>query len=112
MGEKVTSACLGFLNNGDFPKELNVTNLVLIPKKERPQTLADLHPIALFNVLYKIVSKVLANILKTVLPIVISKNQSAFIPGRVITDNIMIAFKVCHYLRRKRQGRRGGGGRR
>ena len=34
--EKVTSACLGFLNNGDFPQELNATNLVLIPKKKRP----------------------------------------------------------------------------
>ena len=54
-------------------------------------------------------SKVLANRLKTVLPTVISENQGAFIPGRVITDNIMILFEVCHYLRQKRQGSGGVG---
>lgn len=38
---------------------------------------------------------------------VVAENQSAFIPGRLITDNIIISFKVMHYLKRKHRGKEG-----
>lgn len=101
VGEKVTKDCLEYLNKEEFLQEINATNLVLIPKNNRPQFVAHLRSIPLCNVLYKIISKVLANILKTILPNMISKNQSTFFPRRMIIDNIMIAFEVYHYIRRK-----------
>ena len=72
VGEDVTLNCLDFLNNCWLPQGLNDTTIILIPKKKDPQTMADLRPIALCKVFYKVVSKCLANRLKIVLPSIIS----------------------------------------
>lgn len=81
-----------FFKNGKLPINLNDTVLVLISKKKSPVGMCDLRPIALCNVLYKIIGKVMANHLKTLLPLVISENQSAFMKGRLISDNVLISF--------------------
>lgn len=88
---------------------MNRTQLVLIPKKSKPESMADLRPIALCKVLYKIATKVLTNQLKPLLDPVISTTQSVFVPGHLITGNIMIAYKINHYLNKKRQGNIGFG---
>ena len=61
-------------------------------------------PIALCNVLYKIIAKVLANRLKLVLDKCSSDNQSAFVPGRSILDNAMAAIEIVHYMKTKSKG--------
>ncbi|XP_030505163.2 uncharacterized protein LOC115720145 [Cannabis sativa] len=72
---------------------------------KHPMDMGDLRPIGLCNVLHKIVSKVVANRLKNVMPTVISDTQSVFLQGRLISDNIMIAYEIMHHLKRKRRGR-------
>lgn len=67
--------------------------------------MAAFRPISLCNVIYKIVSKVLANQWKVALPAVVLLNQSAFISGRLFSDNVLTAFELFHYMKNKRQGK-------
>ncbi|XP_019155235.1 PREDICTED: uncharacterized protein LOC109152109 [Ipomoea nil] len=52
-------------------------------------------------------AKMIANRMKPLLESIISESQSAFLPGRLIKDNILIASEVGHYLRRKQLGQVG-----
>jgi hypothetical protein len=90
---------LDVLNNGGDPSSYNSTYICLIPKTPSPSTPSDFRPISLCNVTLKIITKTIANRLKTILPDVISPNQSAFIQGRLITDNTLIASEIFHYLK-------------
>jgi hypothetical protein len=61
----------------------------------------DWRSIALCNVIYKIIEKVLANRLKKVLDKCTSDNQSTFVPGISILDNVMVVFELVHYMKAK-----------
>lgn len=93
---------MDFLNGGQLPEGINQTTIVLIPKIRNPQDLKNFRPVLLCNVIYKICSKVLANRLRVFVDEIISEVQSAFIPGRLITDNVLVAYECTHYLKRKK----------
>jgi hypothetical protein len=105
VGSDVIAAILDCLRSGRILKSLNTTNIALIPKVSKAESLAQFRPISLCNVVYKMISKVLANIMKSILLVIISDYQSAFVPGRLITDNVFVAFEAMHYLNTKRQGK-------
>lgn len=81
--------------------------MVLISKVKVLRKMVDFWPINIYSVIYKIVIKVLASHLKLVLPSLISDTQSAFVPGRLIIDNVIVAFELMHSLGEKRNGRKG-----
>lgn len=58
----------------------------------------------------RVLSKIMANRLKSSLQSIISEKQSAFVEGRLLTDNALIAFELNHYIRRKMQGGKGVAG--
>ncbi|XP_057779546.1 uncharacterized protein LOC130998129 [Salvia miltiorrhiza] len=107
VGEDVFKSCSTWLSDGMFPDGLNHTLISLIPKVDSPANMKELRPIALCNVLYKIVSKVLCNRLRHVLPDLIDNTQSAFVEGRLIQDNILIAFETIHTMKRQTRGKFG-----
>jgi len=76
-------------------------------KEACPNDIRDFRPISLCNVIYNLVTKVITNRLKVHLPYIISENQSAFIPGRIITDNILVAFEIFHDMDIRPRSNRG-----
>jgi hypothetical protein len=98
VGPDITKEALNVLNNGGNPQPYNETHICLIPKISNPSFPSEFRPISLCNVTLKIITKTIANRLKTILPNIISPNQSAFVPGRLITDNSLIANEIFHYL--------------
>jgi hypothetical protein len=104
FGEEITSEVLQALNSGTIPEGWNDTTVVLIPKTDDPELISQFRPISLCNVIYKIISKVLTMILKGILPDIISPMQSAFVPGRLITDNVLVSYESIHAITNKRNG--------
>ncbi|KAL2224649.1 UNVERIFIED_CONTAM: hypothetical protein Sindi_3029000 [Sesamum indicum] len=74
VGEEVTRAVLDFFSNGKILKQINSTILALIPKK--------------------ISAKLLVQRIIVLLDKIVSPCQTAFIPGRSIGDNIMLAQEL------------------
>lgn len=85
--------------SGNLPAGINDIHVCLIPKIKRPQRVSDYRPISLCNVSYKVYSKILQKRLQPLLEKIISKNQSAFVPGRAIGDNVLITHEVLHTLK-------------
>ncbi|KAK2638860.1 hypothetical protein Ddye_026655 [Dipteronia dyeriana] len=80
--------------------------VVLIPKVKSVRV-TEFRPINPCNVVYKVVAKMVANSHKIVLDEIISQHQSAFVPRKLITDNMVIGFECIHYLRNKRDRKKG-----
>eukprot|EP00253_Pinus_taeda_P025596 PITA_25596 len=89
--------------SGSILKSINSTFIALIPKEEEANTPEKFKPIALCNVIYKIISKVIANRLKLILPGIISEEQPGYVEGRQILDNILLAQEMIHTLHSRKE---------
>ncbi|KAK2640627.1 hypothetical protein Ddye_028422 [Dipteronia dyeriana] len=81
---------------GTSPDKINRTLITLVPKVPSLLNMSQLRPIRLCNTIYKTISKFVVQRLRSLLPNLISPNQVAFVPGRQIKDNIVVAQEVLH----------------
>jgi len=75
-------------------KGVNITFIMLVPKKEGALGLFDFRPISLVSSLYKIIAKVLLIRLRKVMNKVSSLSQGAFVKGRQIMNDIFKPMNV------------------
>ncbi|XP_058783262.1 uncharacterized protein LOC131657933 [Vicia villosa] len=97
----VMAAMHEFYQTGRMHKGLNCSLITLIPKTNEAKTIKDWRPVSCCSTFYKILSKVLTRRLSRVIGTVVNENQSAFIPGRIIHDNIMITQELVRGYGRK-----------
>ena len=82
-----------------------VVMLVLILKVNNPTSLKIFRPISLCTIPYKTVTKIIANMLQALLPDLIGPQQTSFVSGRHIIENIVIAQEVIHTIKKKIGGK-------
>ncbi|CAL9248339.1 unnamed protein product, partial [Arabidopsis halleri] len=94
VGYEVTEAVLEFFRSDSLLRQWNATTLVLIPKSPNAARTTEFRPISCLNTVYKVISKLLASRLQNLLPQFISSSQSAFLPGRLLGENVLLATGV------------------
>ena len=76
---------MDFFKHGSLLKQLKATFLVLVSTPDK------FRPISLTNELYKIISHILLYRIEPIIAKLIGPMQTAFILGRTIADNILLA---------------------
>lgn len=65
----------------------------------------DFRPISLANTSYKVMQKVIANRMKPFLDKIISPNQTAFLKGKWIDENVVLAQEVLHTMNKTKSNK-------
>lgn len=91
------------LANGRFPPGVNSGVLVLLHKGDVRRKLTNWRPIALLNVAYKLYAKALQLRLQPILNVIVSEDQSAFLPLRFILDNILLTHETIDWAKHSEQ---------
>ncbi|CAL1400647.1 unnamed protein product [Linum trigynum] len=107
VGDSVVDAVCSFFTTGRMLRSFNHTWLTLIPKVDNVESMRQLRPISLCQFVYKIITKILAERLSGLLSNIVSSSQNAFIRDRQIVENILLGHELMHYLKTKKQGKKG-----
>ena len=99
------NAVLEFLNSGYMVPKINYTHIVLIPKIKSPEKISDFGPLAF--VMSYIKSSLKSFRLKQILPHISSFTQSAFVPGHLITSNVLVPYETLHAMHGRKKGKKG-----
>lgn len=96
FGPVVTTEVLTFFQTGLMSDSCGHTNLVLIPKVASPTIISQFRPISICNFLYKVISKIIARRMQPWMSDIIAPNQTAFVPGREIAENVILLREIIH----------------
>ncbi|KAK4388151.1 hypothetical protein Sango_2421700 [Sesamum angolense] len=91
-----------FFRGVEMPKGFTATTISLIPNMASLTCWSECRPISLCNVTNKICTKLMTIQLGHVLPKVISLSQNGFVPGQLLSDNVLLAQELVHSLESRR----------
>ena len=104
LGTEMTASFNHAFQTGSLSISQKRGIISLIPKKNKEATLLEnLRPISLLNVDYKILTKSIAKRLEKVLPKIINSDQTGYIKGRFIGENVRLIQDVMFYTKREEQ---------
>ncbi|KAJ4761696.1 RNA-directed DNA polymerase (reverse transcriptase)-related family protein [Rhynchospora pubera] len=101
FGPSVMFEVKNFFQTAHLDANVATSNMVLVPKVESAKHVTDFRPISVCNFLYKVISKILANRMKRFIPALVSTNQTAFTPGRDISENMVVFREVMHSIKKR-----------
>ena len=101
VGVDVIDEVLSFFHTNKLNPAFNSTIIALVPKKQAPNSIRDYRPISCCSVIYKCIARILTTRMKKYMPDLISGNQSAFICGRSIADNVLMVQELVRGYGRK-----------
>ncbi len=98
----IMDSLLHAIKTGELSIEQKQDVITLLPKKNKDRLfLKHWRPISLLNTDYKILVKLLANRMKEVLPSIISEDQSGYLKGRYIGQNIRLLQDISFFIELK-----------
>lgn len=98
MGDHFFNSISFFFNTYNLPPCWCKTFVALIPKKYNTLTVFDFHLFSLYNVCYKVISKILANCLRKVINKLIEPEQTCFLTGCGSSDNVIDTQEFTHCI--------------
>lgn len=105
IGSQLITAMRHFQLSVSIPLAWSRTLICFIPKSPNPNTVTQFRPISLYTTLYRILSKTLVNRLAPLMSSIIGPEQSAFLRGRSIADNVMLIQEIAHSISRYKRNK-------
>lgn len=105
LGDDLVAEVLHVVNSCTMPQGWNDTTIVMMPKVNAPEKVIQFRPINLCNMVYKVISKILVAQLKVLLPDIIIPTHSAFVPRRLISVNVLVAYESLHAIKNRKEGK-------
>lgn len=98
LADHITELCNTLMCHGDMPHSWKEARIIVLHKKDKdPTNVTSYHPISLLNHDVKIFTTIMAKRLNRFIADYVHLNQTGFIPGRHMSDNIRTSLNVIHY---------------